>query len=88
MASNIIELIKDELGETFGKAAAGLTGLNTEQTQRTVGAAIPAVLAAILGSATTPTGRNALASAIRTQDPNLLDNLSWMHAIPLSATSR
>jgi hypothetical protein len=78
MASNIIDLIKSELGESFGVAAADTTGLNTDQTRRTVDAAIPAVLAAILGSATTPTGSNALASALRTQDPNLLNNLPSM----------
>jgi hypothetical protein len=76
MASNIIDVIKDQLGDSFGEAAAGLTGLSTEQTRTTVGAAMPAVLAAILGSAATPTGSNALASALRTQDPTLLNNLS------------
>lgn len=76
MASNIIDLIKDQLGDNFADAAAGVTGLSTEQTRTTVGAAIPAVLAAILGSAATPAGSNALGSALRTQDPGLLGNLS------------
>lgn len=76
MASNIVDLIKNELGGSFSEAAVGLTGLNMDQTQRTVGAAIPAVLASILGSATTPAGSSALVSALQTQDPNLLNNLS------------
>lgn len=76
MASNIIDLIKDQLGDSFADAAAGVTGLGAEQTRKTVGAAIPALLAGILGSASTPSGSSALGSALRTQDPNLLSNLA------------
>jgi hypothetical protein len=78
MASNIIEVIKDHLGDNFADAAAGVTGLGAEQTRRTVGAAIPAVLAGILGATATPAGSSAFASALRTQDPDLLSNLSAM----------
>jgi hypothetical protein len=76
MAGNIIDLIKSELGGSFNEAAANVTGLNTDQTQRTVGAAIPAILASILGSATSPGGSSALASTLQSQDPGLLSNLS------------
>ena len=76
MASNIIEVIKDHLGDNFADAAAGVTGLGAAQTRRTIGAAIPAVLAGILGATATPAGSNAFASALRTQDSNLLSNLS------------
>jgi hypothetical protein len=78
MASNIIDVIKDHLGDNFADAAAGVTGLGAEPTRRTVGAAIPAVLAGILGATQTPAGSSAFASALRTQDPNLLSNLSSM----------
>lgn len=76
MASNIIDVIKDHLGDNFADAAAGVTGLGAEQTRRTVGAAIPAILAGILGATATPAGSNAFASALRTQDSDLLSNLS------------
>ena len=76
MASNIIDLIKDQLVGSFAGAAASITGLGAEQTRKVVGAAIPALLAAILGAAKTPAGGNAFASALRAQDPDLLSNLS------------
>jgi hypothetical protein len=76
MAANIIDLIKGQLGDDFANAATDVTGLGKEQTRKTVGAAIPAILAGILGSAATPTGANVFASALRTQDPNTSANLS------------
>jgi hypothetical protein len=76
MASNIIDLIKRELGASFNEAAANVTGLDTDQIQRPLGAAIPAILASILGSAATPAGNAALASTLQSQDPALLNNLS------------
>ena len=57
MASNIIDLIKDQLSDSFGEAAAGATGLGAEQTRKTIGAAIPAVLAGILGAGGDTNGR-------------------------------
>jgi len=75
MASNIVDLIRDQLDDNFGQAATDATGLSVEETRRTVGDAVPALLAGILSSGATPTGANVLASALRTQDQNTLASL-------------
>jgi len=79
MASNIIQLISDQLGNSFAGAIASITGLAPEQTRKMVSVAVPALLAAILGAARTSTGSAALASTLQTQDPDLLSRLpSWL----------
>src|SRR5262249_24639183 len=80
MSSNIIDLVKDQLSDRFGEAAADATGLGPEQTRKATGAAIPALLAGRLGSGATSTGARALVSALRTQDQGTLANLPSMMA--------
>ena len=75
---NIIELVKDQLDDNFASAAAGTTGLGADQTRKTVGAAIPGILAAIMGAGSTAAGKNALGEALRNQDPGMLGNLTSM----------
>lgn len=73
---NIIELVKDRLDANFLNNAAGATGLDVDRTRKTAGAAIPSILAAIMGAGSTPAGRTAVGEALRNQDPGMSDTLS------------
>ncbi len=73
---NIVDLVKNQLGDEFAGAAAGALGLGAERTRSTIDAAVPAVLAGIVGSSSTRSGRDALGAALDDQDPGLLGRLS------------
>lgn len=76
---NIVEIILKLLssGDTIGKIASAL-GLGQDQTQKAVGAAIPTILAAVMGSASKPEGAANLVSALAKQDAGGLDDLGGL----------
>ena len=76
---NIVEIILKLLGsgDTIGKIASAL-GLGQDQTQKAVGAAIPTILAAVMGSASKPEGAANLVSALAKQDTGGLDDLGGL----------
>jgi len=76
---NIVEIIMKLLGsgDSLGKIAS-LLGIGQDQAGKAVGAAIPTLLAGLLGTASKPEGAAQLSSLISKQDPSLLDNLSGM----------
>jgi hypothetical protein len=76
MAANLIGLLEQLLGsnEVLSRIGA-LIGLSPERTKSAVGAAVPAILAALVGLVQKPAGRDQLAAAVRDQDPGVLDNL-------------
>jgi hypothetical protein len=77
MTGNLIDLLVTRLGSSGVLARIGaLIGLSPEQTKAALGAAVPAILASLVGAAQTSRGRDQLAGLTRTQDPGLLDNLA------------
>ena len=76
MAANLIGMLEQLLGSSEVLSRLGsLIGLSPERTKTAVGAAVPAILAALVGLVQKPAGRDQLASAVRNQDPGVLDNL-------------
>jgi hypothetical protein len=79
MATNLIGMIEQALGSNaVVSRISALIGLSPEQTRTAIRAAIPALLAALVGLVQKPGGRDQLAAAVRNQDPGVLDNLSAM----------
>lgn len=73
---NIIEQIESQLDDRFTHAAANETGLSAEETRTTTRAAIPALLAGLMGSLSKPDGGKALGAELTNQ--NQFGNLSTM----------
>ena len=79
MAANLIGVLEQLLGSNEVLSRIGsLIGLSPERTRSAIGAAVPAILAALVGLVQKPAGRDQLAAAVRNQDPGVLDNLSAM----------
>jgi hypothetical protein len=78
MAFNIIDMIQSSLTSENVGAIAGSLGMGSDTVQKGLGAAIPAVLAGVLGSARHPAGRQTLDTALESADTGLLDKLSGM----------
>ena len=77
MAQNLIDLLERLLGSNDVLSRLGaLIGLSPENTKGVVGAAVPAILAALVGLAQRPEGRDRLAAAVQSQDTSMLDNLA------------
>jgi hypothetical protein len=77
MAQNLIDLLERLLGsnEVLSRIGA-LIGLNPEKAKAAIGAAVPAILAALVGVAQKPEGRNRLAALAEDQDAGVLDNVA------------
>jgi hypothetical protein len=76
MAADLIGVLEQLLGSSEVLSRIGsLIGLSPERTKTAVGAAVPAILAALVGLVQKPAGRDQLATAVRNQDPGVLDNL-------------
>ena len=79
MAVNLMGLLEQLLGSSEVLSRLGsLIGLGPDKTKTAVGAAVPAILAALVSLVQKPAGRDQLATAVRNQDPGVLDNLSGM----------
>jgi hypothetical protein len=77
MAQNLIDLLERLLGSNDVLSRLGaLIGLSPENTKGVVGAAVPAILAALVGLAQRPEGRDRLAAAVQSQDTSVLDNVA------------
>jgi hypothetical protein len=76
---NIIEIIMKLIGSGDGLSKiASLLGIGEAQAGKAVGAAVPSLLAGLLGSASKPEGAAQLSSLLAKQDSSLLDNLSGL----------
>ncbi len=75
MAFNVMDMIQGSLTPDNIGAVAGALGLKNETVKKGLGAAMPAVLAGVLGAAKEPAGRQALDSALDSADTDLLGNL-------------
>ncbi|MGH6921713.1 MAG: DUF937 domain-containing protein [Geminicoccaceae bacterium] len=79
MAANLIGMLEQLLGSSEVLSRIGsLIGLSPERTKTAIGAAVPAILAALVGLVQKPEGRDQLATAVGNQDPGVLDNLGGM----------
>lgn len=73
---NIVSLIMQFLGPALiGKLASSL-GINQALAQKVIAAAVPAILAALMGKASQPGGAGALFDILGKQDPGLLGKLA------------
>jgi hypothetical protein len=78
MAQNLIDLLERLLGsnEVLSRIGA-LIGLSPKKTRAAISAAVPAILAGLVGVAQKPEGRSRLAALVQGQDDTgLLDNLA------------
>jgi hypothetical protein len=77
MAQNLIDLLERLLGSNdVLSRLGGLIGLSPETTKGAIGAAVPAILAALVGIAQRPEGRDRLAATVQGQDTSVLDNIA------------
>lgn len=75
---NIVDLVSSQLtGDVLGKLG-GLIGANEQQTRSASSAAVPALLSALSGLASTNSGADKLASAMGGLDLNMLGNLAGL----------
>jgi hypothetical protein len=75
MAFNVMDMISGAMTPDNIGAVAGALGLDNAMVSKGLGAAMPAILAGVLGSATKPEGRQALDSALGSADTGMMDNL-------------
>lgn len=75
MAFNVMDMIQGALTPDNIGAVAGALGLENDTVKKGLGAAMPAVLAGVLGAAREPAGRQALDSALGSADTDLMGNL-------------
>jgi len=73
---NIVEIITKLLGsgDTMSKIAA-LLGIGEDQAGKAVGAAVPSLLAGLIGATSKPQGASQLAGLLSQQAPNALDDV-------------
>ncbi len=75
---NIVSIIMQFMGPAIVSKLAGSLGINSTIAQKAIGAALPAILAGIMGKASQPGGASILGDLIGKQDPGLLGNLAGM----------
>ncbi len=76
MPFNLVDLIKDQVGDAIVGQIGELLGENKDVTTKAVGGALPGLLDGLLNSVGGSNGGNVLASALNDADDSLLDNLS------------
>ena len=75
MAANLIGLLEQLIGSSDVLSRLGsLIGLSPDKTKTAIGAAVPALLAALVSLVQKPEGRDQLAATVRNQDPGVLDD--------------
>jgi len=75
---NLVDLIKGQLGgDAVGKIASYL-GEDGDTTKSALGAAVPAILAGLAGSASTPDGARKLSAAVDGADDSIMGSLGNM----------
>ncbi len=78
MAFNVLDLIQGSLTSDNIAAVAGALGMEKESAKKGLGAALPVVLAGVMGAAKTPQGRQTFDSALASADTNMLGNLGGL----------
>ena len=72
---NIVSLIMQFLGPAIVSKLAESVGINSMIAQKVIAAAVPAILAGIVGKSAKPGGAQVLSDMLGKQDPGLLGNL-------------
>src|SRR5262245_45539628 len=75
MATNIVSQIMDFLTPDIVSKIAGYFGLDRYVTQKAIGAAVPALLAGLVGLASKPEGATQLSTVLPQQPSSMLDSL-------------
>jgi hypothetical protein len=73
--NNIVDMLLKLLGGGVSKQLAGMTGIPEEKIEAAIKVALPALLAALTGAASTKDGAQKLASAVEGADEGILGNL-------------
>ena len=76
MAINLVSLVMDALTPDVIAKIASALGFDRGAAQKAIGAAVPALLAALAGVAAKPGGARGLLDAVSEQDPGILTNLA------------
>jgi Bacterial protein of unknown function (DUF937) len=83
---NLVSLALQFLGPAILSKMAGSLGVNSTIAQKAVMAAVPAILAGLLGKSTQPGGAQVLSDVLGKQDPGLLGRLGDMIGGPQQKT--
>lgn len=75
---NILSMVMQYFGPVIMNKIAGSLGINSTLAQRALAAAVPAILAGIVGKTAQPGGAKILSDLIGKQDPGLLGKLGEM----------
>lgn len=78
MSFNLVDLIKDQVGDAIVGQIGDLLGESKETTAKATSAAIPGLLDGLLKTVSGGSGGDVLASALNDTDDSILDNLSGM----------
>jgi hypothetical protein len=78
MGFNVMDMIQGSLTQENIGAVAGALGMENDTVKKGLGAAMPAVLAGVLGAAKEPAGRQALDSALGSADTDLMSKLGGL----------
>jgi hypothetical protein len=76
MSFNIIDAVKNQLGDAAIGQLGSLIGESQDKTKTAVGATVPAMLAGLTNLASKPEGANQLFDTLSKQDPGLLGNFA------------
>ena len=83
MSKNIVTLISEQFAGSVIDAARNMTGLGADDADRSVRAAVPAMLSGILGATGSQSGKDALEAALSRQGN--VDDLAGVLALELLA---
>ncbi len=75
MSFNIVDLVKDQVGDQLIGVLSGALGAGTDQTNGALAGALPSLLSGITNAASTPKGAVDLFNAAQEQDNNMLGDI-------------
>ena len=75
MSFNIVDLVKDQVGDQLIGVLSGALGAGTDQTNGALAGALPSLLSGITNAASTPKGAVDLFNAAQDQDNNMLGDI-------------
>ncbi len=76
MATNLVSEVAEVLSPAIVSRIASALGLNQNSTQKGIGAAVPALLAALISYVSKPQGATKLAEVVKKQEPGVLSSLA------------
>src|SRR5262245_12898609 len=76
MATSLVSELAEAIGPTIVARIASALGLDESSTQKSINAAVPGLLAALISLVSKPQGANKLNDLVAKQDPGLLSSLA------------